>query len=108
MKDTEEYGCAFRGLSTSAKHATLTTMVLNCCPKYTTTITKLKAEFMARYIRFLSILGGDGATQYLQDINLVMTRIFEQLEQYSFLAYYTYTMKVTVSGMYQLLHQSKL
>ena len=67
-KHPEEYRRAFGGPSSSAKQATLTTMVRKCSPERAATITKLIAEFVARDLRPLSVVSGDGFRQLLNTI----------------------------------------
>ena len=56
VKHPEEYRRTFGGPSSSAKQATLTTMVRKCSPERAATITKLIAEFVARDLRPLSVV----------------------------------------------------
>ena len=67
-KHTEEYTHSFGGPSSSKKQTTLPTIVRKCSAERAATITRLIAKFMARNLRPLSIMCGDGFRQLLNTI----------------------------------------
>ena len=67
-KHAEEYKRAFGAPSSSTKQATLTAMFRKCSTERAATITKLIAEFVARDLRPLSVVAGDGFRQLLNGL----------------------------------------
>ena len=67
-KHTEEYTCSFGGPASSKNQTTLPTNVRKCSAEHAATITRLNAEFVARDLRPLSIVCGDGFQQLLNNI----------------------------------------
>ena len=67
-KHTEEYTRSFGGPTSSKKQTTLPTIVHKCFAERAATITRLIAEFVARDLRRLSIVCGDGFRQLLNTI----------------------------------------
>ena len=67
-KHTEEYTCSFGSPASSKNQTTLPTNVRKCSAEHAATITRLNAEFVARDLRPLSIVCGDGFQQLLNNI----------------------------------------
>ena len=65
---TEEYTRSFGGPVSSKTQTTLPTVVRKCSAECTDTIIRLIAEFVARDLRLLSIVCGDGFQQLLNTI----------------------------------------
>ena len=65
---TKEYTHSFGGQASSKKQTTLPTIVRKCSAERATTITRLIAEFVARDLRPLSIVCGNGFRQLLNTI----------------------------------------
>ena len=63
-----EYTRSFGGPASSKKQTTLPTIVCKCSAERAATITRLIAEFVARDLRPLSIMCGDGFRQLLNTI----------------------------------------
>ena len=67
-KHMEEYTRSFGGPATSKKQTTLPTIVRKCSAERAAAITRLIAKFVARDLRLLSIVCGDGFQQLLNTI----------------------------------------